>query len=77
MRKIRKTGVYLDYLHKGFVCTCIAASLYGASFITYGIYNYYFNIKPEMQKLVDAENRKLLSEGASDTLTDVAPTLQM
>lgn len=76
MRKQPRVGVYLNYLHKGFVCTCIAATLYGCSFLIYRTYNYYANVRPEFKKLKDTENRKLLAEGSSENL-DTAPTLKM
>lgn len=75
MRKARKVGVYLDYLHKGAVCTCMAATLYGASFIGFRTYQYYTNVKPQLQIQRDAENRKLLAEGSSETAVGDTATL--
>lgn len=76
MRKQPRVGVYLDYMHKGFVCTCIAATLYGASYLLYKTYNYYANVRPEFQKIKDKANKQLLAEGSSEDL-DTAPTLKM
>lgn len=77
MRKQPRVGVYLDYLHKGFVCTCIAATLYGCSYLMFRGFNYYTNVRPEIQKYKDTENKKLLAEGSSDNLDDQAPSLKM
>lgn len=73
MRKPRKVGVYLDYLHKGAVCTCVAATLYGASYVCYRAFQYYVYVKPELQLQRDAENKKLLAEGSSEAIGGTAP----
>lgn len=72
IQKQRKVGFYLDYFHKGFVCTCIAATLYGFSYVMYRSFTYYTDVRPQIQKLKDAENRKLLAEGASEEFNDIA-----
>lgn len=69
MRKFRK-GVYLDYLHKGCVCTCIAATLYAASCLTWRGFQYVVYVRPQSKKLQEAENRKLLDEGSSGSYND-------
>lgn len=77
MRKQQRVGIYLDYLHKGFVCTCIAVTLYASSYLMMRGYNYVANVRPEIQKFKEAEKRKLLAEGAPDNLDDTAPVLKM
>lgn len=68
MRKVRKVGVYLDYLHKGAVSTCIAVTLCGISYLTYRAYHYYAYIRPQFQIQKETENKKLLVEGSSETM---------
>lgn len=77
MRKLRKAGVYLDYLHKGAVCTCFAATLYGLTYLSYRAFHYYSNVKPQIKIKMEAENKKLLAEGSSEAFHDTAPTLKM
>lgn len=74
MRKLPKTSVYLDYLHKGFVCICLAATIYGGSYLSWRGYRYWTQVRPQIKSLEDAENRKLLAEGASE---DIAPILKV
>lgn len=77
MKKSARKGIYLDYLHKGFVCTCLAATLYAGSYLAFRGYRYIMEVRPENKKVQDAENKKLLTEGSSDYLTDTSPSLKM
>lgn len=77
MQKQRRIGFYLDYMHKGFVCTCIAVTLYGFSQVFYRTFTYYTIVRPQIQKLKDAENKKLLAEGASEDFNGTSSTIKM
>ncbi|XP_018577547.1 uncharacterized protein LOC108915878 [Anoplophora glabripennis] len=73
MKKSPIKSALIDKLHKGFVCTCIAVTIYGFSAIGLFYYRYLTEVKPK--KLL--ENQSLLAEGSSEVLKDNVETLKL
>lgn len=72
MQKRPRNSVLFDRLHKGFVCTCVAVTIYATSVFVMRGYRYYMYEKPELQAKQLLEKQKLLAEGAPD----MAPNIQ-
>ncbi|CAH1369144.1 unnamed protein product [Tenebrio molitor] len=77
MKKVPKSSLLAERLHKGFVCTCIAVTIYGCSVMAIRGYRYYTEIKPELQRKQNLEKQSLLEEGSSDNLRDIAPNIHV
>lgn len=63
LKKFRNTSVLMDRLHKGFVVTCIAATLFGLTIAGHRTYLYFTVTRPtrdqeELRKLKMNENLK-------------------
>lgn len=72
MRKVPKASLIADYLHKGFVTACMAATVLGSSYMAYRGYVYVTVIRPQFIERKKLEQQKLLSEGSWDSLKDPA-----
>lgn len=77
MRRLPKTNVLLDRLHKGFVVTCIGVTAVATLYLSYSAYNYFAVYKPTAKQKQLVEKQQLLLEGSSDNLQDTAPSLQI
>lgn len=75
MKRYPKRSELLKTLHRGFVWTCIGATGLGLVLTSTRWYNYLSLVKPQLQEKQEAEKQKLLAEGSSDRLQDVAPTV--
>lgn len=73
MKKSPIRSAFIDKLHKGFVYTCIAVTIYGFSVMGLRYYRYITEEKPK--RLL--ENQSLLAEGSSESLKDKAETLKL
>lgn len=73
MKKSPIRSALVDKLHKGFVYTCIAVTIYGFSYMGLRYYRYVSEVKPK--RLL--ENQNLLAEGSSEILKDSAETLKL
>lgn len=77
MKKLAKRSVLMDRLHKGFVVTCMGATIISAVYLVFGAYNYFAVYKPVAKQRQILEKQQLLAEGSSDNLKDTAATLQL
>ncbi|KAH1001435.1 hypothetical protein HUJ04_005456 [Dendroctonus ponderosae] len=72
MRKVPKGSIIANYLHKGFVNTCIAATVVGSGYMAYRGYVYLTEVRPQFVEKKKLEQQKLLAEGSWDSLKDPA-----
>ncbi|XP_065168804.1 uncharacterized protein [Atheta coriaria] len=77
MKKVAKSNILLDRLHKGVVLTCIGITLYGVGHLGLRWYRYFTVLRPEAKQRELLDQQKLLTEGSSniDLLTDSAKTI--
>ncbi|XP_063900134.1 uncharacterized protein LOC135119657 [Zophobas morio] len=66
MKRGPKGSLLVDRLHKGFVLTCIAVTVYGCSVLAMRGYRYYTDVRPQLQKKQLLEQQNLLAEGSSE-----------
>lgn len=76
MKKTPVRNAIIDKLHKGFVLTCVAVTVYGIGHLGLRWYRYFTVLRPEAKKRELLENKNLLAEGSSDLLQDSAQTLK-
>nr|CAI5838234.1 unnamed protein product [Callosobruchus analis] len=76
MRKHRVKNMVFDKLHKGFVCVCMAVTVYGMTVLGYRGYKYLTQSKPIIEQKKLLEKQELLAEGASEQLSDLTSTLR-
>lgn len=50
MRKLPQASRLAEYLHKGFVLTCVGVTLFGTMNLGMRVYNYYSVIKPQRDR---------------------------
>lgn len=77
MRKVPRVSRLGDYLHRGFVVTCAAVTLFATMDLGLRVYNYYSVIKPQRdreEKLRMAEEK---TSAAEADMTDSAQTLRV
>ncbi|XP_023021148.1 uncharacterized protein [Leptinotarsa decemlineata] len=74
MKKHPVRNAIIDKFHRGFVYTCIGASIYAFSQIVSRFYHYYTVVKPQLAKQQLMEKEELLAEGSSE---DKAPILKL
>ncbi|KAK3866642.1 hypothetical protein Pcinc_027844 [Petrolisthes cinctipes] len=73
MKKIPRASHVGDFLHKGFVLTCVGVTLYGFANVGSRIYNYYSVVKPQKQAEEDRQQR--LTDGDTE-MKDIALPLK-
>lgn len=77
MKKTARKNLLMDRLHKGFVLTCIAATVYGTFWYSMRFANYFLNTKPVREKKELLQSQELLKEGSYDKLlVDPAQTIK-
>lgn len=76
MRKTPVKSIIIDRLHKGFVLTCVAVTVYGLGHLGLRWYRYFTVLRPEAKRRELMENKNLLAEGSSELLQDSAQQIQ-
>ncbi|XP_026462982.1 uncharacterized protein LOC113365682 [Ctenocephalides felis] len=59
-------NLLLDRLHKGAVMACMGITVLGTLSLGFRVYQYFTDIKPEIQRKQILAKNELLKEGASD-----------
>ncbi|XP_022903555.1 uncharacterized protein [Onthophagus taurus] len=77
MKKTPSRSIIVDRLHKGFVITCVAITLYGVGHLGMRWYRYFAELRPAAKQKELLEKQNLLAEGASDVLKDSALEIKM
>uniref|UniRef100_A0A336MZ32 CSON010360 protein n=1 Tax=Culicoides sonorensis TaxID=179676 RepID=A0A336MZ32_CULSO len=67
LKKHRQTSFLIDKLHKGFVVTCIAATIYGLGVAGFRAYSYFTVTKPARE--AEELRRLKLEEAMKDGKT--------
>lgn len=67
LKKHRQTSHFIDKLHKGFVITCIAATIYGLALAGHRGYQYITVTKPARE--AEELRRLKIEQGTKDTET--------
>lgn len=77
MKKTPARNIIADRLHKGFVLTCVAVTLYGVGHLGLRWYRYFTVLRPEAKQRELMEKQNLLAEGSSEMLQDSAENLRV
>lgn len=63
LNRIRRKDYYYDKFHRGFVNTCIAATVVTGTLVLYSAYMYFTRTVPENKLQLEKKEKELLSEG--------------
>lgn len=64
-----------DTLHRGFVITCIGVTLAASAYLGYRFVHYVTIYRPQLVEERKRAEKKLLEEGSSENLKDLAPNV--
>ena len=67
----------MDRMHKGFVLTCVAVTIYALGNLGSYCYKYFTVTKPAMKERERLETQTLLKEGSSELLGDSAANVNV